>query len=68
MPSINFVKDGHRFSRFFRQEHQEIGLIRDAFDKQKGMLIMQMSQTNFSLMIICTIETRAMLHSQIIRL
>ncbi|EKI4472583.1 sce7725 family protein [Staphylococcus pseudintermedius] len=35
VPSINFVKDGHRFSRFFRQEHQEIGLIRDAFDKQK---------------------------------
>src|SRR5699024_8507353 len=31
---INFVKDGNRYSRIFRQEEQKIGLIRDAFEKQ----------------------------------
>ncbi|MFR0813396.1 MAG: sce7725 family protein [Enterococcus casseliflavus] len=32
--AINFVKDGNRYSRFFKQKGQKIGLIRDAFEKQ----------------------------------
>ncbi|QTQ08399.1 sce7725 family protein [Macrococcoides canis] len=34
-PQINFIKDGNRYSRLLRQSGQKIGLIRDAFEKQK---------------------------------
>lgn len=34
-PEINFVKDGNRYSRELKQSNQKVGLIRDAFEKQK---------------------------------
>lgn len=33
--NLNFIKDGNRYSRFFKREGMKIGLIRDPFEKQK---------------------------------